>query len=77
MSNRKDGELGDGMCVVVRNNNIDSAIRVLKKKLDDDGIFDQLAMRERYMKPSVERRLKKKQAVLRWKRKREEIESAM
>ena len=34
------------MKVDVRNNNVDKALRVLKKKLQDDGLFNELRNRE-------------------------------
>jgi small subunit ribosomal protein S21 len=34
------------MKVTVRNNNVDQAIRVLKKKLQTEGIFNELRKRE-------------------------------
>jgi small subunit ribosomal protein S21 len=37
------------MKVDVRNNNVDKAIRVLKKKLQQEGIFNELREREAFM----------------------------
>ena len=48
-----------GMVVEVRNNNIDKAISILKKKLQDDGFFNELRKREYYMTRSEKRRLAK------------------
>ena len=48
-----------GMVVEVRNNNIDKAISILKKKLQDDGFFNELRKREYYMTKSEKRRLAK------------------
>ena len=48
-----------GMIVEVRNNNIDKAISILKKKLQDDGFFNELRKREYYMTKSEKRRLAK------------------
>ena len=48
-----------GMVVEVRNNNIDKAISVLKKKLEVDGFFNELRKREYYMTRSEKRRLAK------------------
>jgi small subunit ribosomal protein S21 len=48
-----------GMVVEVRNNNIDKALRVLKKKLQDDGFFNELRKREYYMSKGEKRRLSK------------------
>ena len=48
-----------GMIVEVRNNNMDKAISILKKKLQDDGFFNELRKREYYMTKSEKRRLAK------------------
>ena len=48
-----------GMIVEVRNNNMDKAISILKKKLQDDGFFNELRKREYYMTRSEKRRLAK------------------
>ena len=47
------------MEVEVRNNNVDKAMRILKKKLQDDGFFNELRKRECYMTRSEKRRLAK------------------
>ena len=63
------------MRVDVRNNNVDQALRVLKKKLQLDGIFNELREREFYMSKSEKRRPAKAAAVRRQKKedaKREE-----
>ena len=49
-----------GMVVEVRNNNIDKALRILKKKLQDDGFFNELRKREYYMSKGEKRRQAKK-----------------
>ena len=50
--------------VLVRNNNVEKALRVLKKKLQKDGLFRELRMKQFYEKPS-EKRLRKKKESLR------------
>ena len=45
--------------ITVRNNNIDKALRILKKKLQDDGFFNELRKREYYMSKGEKRRLSK------------------
>ena len=50
--------------VTVRDNNVDKALRVLKKKLQKDGLFRELRMKQFYEKPS-EKRLRKKKESLR------------
>ena len=59
------------MLVEVRNNNVDQAIRVLKKKLQQDGIFNELRDREFYMSRSEKRRRSKAAAIRR--QRREEV----
>jgi small subunit ribosomal protein S21 len=42
--------------VEVRNNNIDKAMRILKKKLTEDGLFNELRERESYMSKGEKKR---------------------
>jgi len=46
--------------VEVRNNDVEQALRVLKRKLKKDNFFRELQNKEYYIKPSVERKLKKR-----------------
>ena len=50
--------------VIVKNNNVEKALRVLKKKLQKDGLFRELRLRQHYEKPS-EKKLRKKKESLR------------
>ena len=47
--------------IEVRNNNVEKALRVLKKKLKKEEIFQQMKDRQYYQKPSEVRRERKKQ----------------
>ncbi len=51
--------------VLVRDNNIDQALRALKKKLQREGIFREMKMRRAYEKPSERRVRKAAEAVRR------------
>ena len=42
--------------VEVRNNNVEKALRILKKKLQDDGLFNELREREAFMSKGERRR---------------------
>lgn len=53
------------MRVEVRNGNVEQAIRVLKKKLQQDGLFNELRERECYMSKSEKRRRSKAAAIRR------------
>ena len=46
--------------VTVKNNKIEHALRILKKKVKDSGMLIELREREFYSKPSVHRRKRKK-----------------
>ena len=47
--------------IEVRNNNVEKALRVLKKKLKKEEIFQEMKDRQYYQKPSEVRRERKKQ----------------
>jgi len=51
--------------VVVRDNNVDQALRVLKKKMQREGIFREMKMRRAYEKPSERRVRQAAEAVRR------------
>ena len=71
----KNNENFRGMEVEVRNNNVDQAMRILKKKLQLDGLFNELREREHYVSKSEKRRQAKAAAIRRQKKedmKREE-----
>ena len=54
--------------IEVRNNNIEKALRVLKKKLNKDGQMKELKIRQYYQKPSEIKREKKKEGIRRFKK---------
>ena len=43
------------MQVVVRDNNVDQALKALKKKLQREGVFREMKIRRHYEKPSERR----------------------
>jgi small subunit ribosomal protein S21 len=51
--------------VTVRDNNVDQALRVLKKKLQREGILRELRLRRSYEKPSERRAREQAEAVRR------------
>ena len=57
-----------GYTIEVRNNNVEKALRVLKKKLIKDGVMKELKDRSHFMKPSEVKREKKKEAIRRHKK---------
>tara|TARA_B100000287_G_scaffold430212_1_gene485011 strand:+ start:43 stop:246 length:204 start_codon:yes stop_codon:yes gene_type:complete len=54
--------------VEVRNGNLDKALRVLKNKLQKEGIFNELRDREYYMSKGEKRRRAKAAAIRRQKK---------
>jgi len=64
-----------GSYVEVRNNNVDQAMRKLKKKLNNDGVFQELRDRKHFVSNTEKRlraeaagraRMKKQQAKNNW-----------
>lgn len=53
------------MKVTVHNNNVEKAIRVLKRKLQAEGVFKEMRQREFYEQPSTKRRREKNEAIRR------------
>ena len=53
--------------VQVRDNNVEAAIRVLKKKLLREGIFKELKLRKNYEKPSERKLREKAESIKRFK----------
>ena len=53
------------MQVMVRDNNVDQALRALKKKMQREGIFREMKLRQAYEKPSEKRAREKAEAIRR------------
>ncbi|MDR6951451.1 small subunit ribosomal protein S21 [Ancylobacter sp. 3268] len=53
------------MQVLVRDNNVDQALRVLKKKMQREGVFREMKARRSYEKPSERRNREAAEAVRR------------
>jgi small subunit ribosomal protein S21 len=51
--------------VLVRDNNIDQALRVLKKKMQREGLFREMKARRAYEKPSERKTREKGEAIRR------------
>ena len=56
------------MQVLVRDNNVDQALRVLKKKLQREGVFREMKQRREFEKPSERRAREQGEAVRRAKK---------
>ncbi len=51
--------------VMVRDNNVDQALRALKKKMQREGVFREMKLRQHYEKPSVKRAREQAEAIRR------------
>lgn len=54
--------------VIVRDNNVDQALRALKKKMQREGIFREMKVRRHYEKPSVKKAREASEAVRRYRK---------
>ena len=57
-----------GRSVIVNDGNIERALRKFKKKVQTSGILNDLRPKEHFVKPTVERKLKKAAAKNRWRK---------
>ena len=53
------------MQVSVRDNNVDQALRALKKKLQREGVFREMRLKEHFEKPSEKKARNKAEAIRR------------
>jgi small subunit ribosomal protein S21 len=60
--------------VVVRNGNLEQALRVLKKKSQKAGIVKEIKERQYYQKPSEKKREAKKKGIANWKKQQKKME---
>tara|TARA_B100000029_G_C17565230_1_gene954812 strand:- start:2078 stop:2281 length:204 start_codon:yes stop_codon:yes gene_type:complete len=56
------------MQVVVKNDNVERAMRTLKKKLQKEGVLKELKQRQYFEKPSAKRARKKAEGIKRYQR---------
>ena len=56
------------MQVVVRDNNVDQALRALKKKMQREGRFREMKLRRSFEKPSERKAREKAEAVRRYRK---------
>lgn len=54
--------------VSVRDNNVEQALKVLKKKMQREGIFREMKLRRHYEKPSEKKAREASEAVRRWRK---------
>jgi len=55
-----------GRKVIVKDGNVEKALRKFKKKVSESGLLLELQQRERYTKPSVKKKIARAMAKKRW-----------
>lgn len=66
-NNQKNDDFNKkGLSVEVRNNDVNGALRKLKKKLQEDGILQEVRDRQHFVKPSLKRKKEKAAGRARW-----------
>ena len=60
--------------VQVRNGNLEKAMRVLKKKVQKEGLLKEIKDRQYYMKPSEKKRETKKQGIKNYRKRMAKLE---
>jgi small subunit ribosomal protein S21 len=65
MQSHEPTEKGARVQVLVRDNNVDQALKVLKKKMQREGIFREMKLRGQYEKPSERKAREKAEAIRR------------
>lgn len=68
---RDKSQFVNGSIVIVVNDNVEKALRKLKKKVQESGILQELREREQYEKPTTARKRAKNAARRRWLKKLE------
>lgn len=63
--------------IIVRNNNVEKALRVLKRKQKNDGWLQELKERQYYQKPSEKKREAKKRGIARFKKEKAKREATL
>ena len=57
-----------GKTVIVKDGNVEKALRKFKKKMQDSGLLQELRDRETYEKPTTVRKRRKSAAKNRWRK---------
>ena len=52
--------------ILVNDNNVEKALRKLKKKITDSGILQEVRDRQQFVKPTTKRKIKENLAKRRW-----------
>ena len=64
-----------GLCIEVRNGDVNKALRIFKKKVQEEGVLQEYKERQHYVKPSEKKRKAKQAGRKRWLKKLAKMES--
>lgn len=71
----RDNTRIQGLSVEVRNGDVNQALRKFKKKVQEDGLLQELRQREFYEKPSETRKKAKAAGRARWLKKQSKLDN--
>ena len=57
-----------GNSVIVKDGNVEKALRKFKKKIADQGLLQEVRDRQEFVKPTTQRKIAKAKAKSRWKK---------
>lgn len=67
--NKREHHKINGLKVEVKYDNVDRALRKLRKKVDEDGRIKEFGLRQEFQKPSMKKKIDKKRAIKRHEKK--------
>ena len=70
---KSDMSTKSGLYVEVRHDDVNKALRIFKKKVQEDGIIQEYRERQHYEKPSEKRKKAKAAGRKRWLKKQEKL----
>lgn len=74
MRKNREAQVKQGLTVEVRNGDFNYALRKFKKKVQEDGVLQELRERQHYVKPSEQRKKAKAAGRARWLKKQRKQE---
>ena len=73
LNDNNTGRIFKGTTIFVKNNDVNKALRKFKKRLQDEGWFNELRKREHYTSPSEKKRKKLAAAVVRERKRKAQV----
>lgn len=73
LNDNNTGRIFKGTTIFVKNNDVGKALRKFKKRLQDEGWFNELRKREHYVAPGEKKRKKLAAAVVRERKRKAQV----